>query len=630
MLTWLHISDLHFRKGTKWQSERVLNALIDDLRELKDRNDLVPDIVLITGDIAFSGKKEEYESAKAFVDDLHRVYDLGPDRFYVVPGNHDLDRRRITVTTRLLVRQLLERKDEDLIAKVFEESSEQAGRQALLDPFIEYNSFAPPDCSMSSDQFFWTKRLKIPGFERHTVLLGFNSAWTALEDKQKDLLLGSFHVEKALSHSKATKSDFVIALMHHPPSWLADWDEQEVSNLLFYRADFVLRGHLHKQDQVMVPRGAIQIAAGCAFETRNRANSYNFVRVDDSRGKATLLTRRWFAESGGIWTWDPTIGDESDKPGRLELVLPVKIHPGKMATEMSVRIKPPEGRPSPLETPAAPAERKQIANSSGKPKPYPYSVHNFLDKTYVDGFYHHPDNDPSTYGTIPNFDRSLQADLIIQLPSFNPRDKIRILDLGCGPGLIGIELAKRYPSADIFFLDNSPAMLQKCQRKIDEFLESEVRQGIEPERKLLTIEANIEGDWRSSIPAMALDYIFSVQTLHHFPPDDKKAIFQAAISLLANKGLLLISDRIAIHKESFPLYRSLWNLQLGRADKARLKDTFSYVDLRREEDHRGDIPSTLEDQLKWLTQYGLFAECFWRHGNRAVFGGQLLLDSPEQ
>ena len=58
-VTWLHLSDLHFRatKEPAWDRNIVLKGLLNDLRGLKETNDLSPDLIMISGDIAYSGKE---------------------------------------------------------------------------------------------------------------------------------------------------------------------------------------------------------------------------------------------------------------------------------------------------------------------------------------------------------------------------------------------------------------------------------------------------------------------------------------------------------------------------------------------------------------------------------------------
>jgi len=56
-ITWLHLSDLHFRaeKQHTWDEDVVLRALLDDVRKQWGKG-LAPDLILVSGDVAFSGQ----------------------------------------------------------------------------------------------------------------------------------------------------------------------------------------------------------------------------------------------------------------------------------------------------------------------------------------------------------------------------------------------------------------------------------------------------------------------------------------------------------------------------------------------------------------------------------------------
>jgi len=65
----LHISDLHVKSGEEFDRSVVLEPLIDRV-EHDMVNGIQPEIVVATGDVAFSGKEAEYQKAKDFFDGL--------------------------------------------------------------------------------------------------------------------------------------------------------------------------------------------------------------------------------------------------------------------------------------------------------------------------------------------------------------------------------------------------------------------------------------------------------------------------------------------------------------------------------------------------------------------------------
>src|SRR5690606_3280918 len=89
-VTWLHVSDFHISGGDPYERELVLGALVDSVREQRERGRR-PDLIFATGDIARSGKAAEYEMATAFFDDLLAAAALDRRHLFLVPGNHDVD-----------------------------------------------------------------------------------------------------------------------------------------------------------------------------------------------------------------------------------------------------------------------------------------------------------------------------------------------------------------------------------------------------------------------------------------------------------------------------------------------------------------------------------------------------------
>lgn len=89
----LHLSDLHFSERTAWDSGTVLDRLVGDVAHFSDTG-RAPDLVIITGDVALTGKSGEYTLAREWLlERLLPAVKLSPSTLVIVPGNHDVDRR---------------------------------------------------------------------------------------------------------------------------------------------------------------------------------------------------------------------------------------------------------------------------------------------------------------------------------------------------------------------------------------------------------------------------------------------------------------------------------------------------------------------------------------------------------
>ena len=90
---WLHISDIHLRMRDAWSQDVVLKAMCERIGQLRIEG-TAADFILLTGDLAYSGKPEEYALAAGFLDALVEASGVPNERIFCIPGNHDIDRDR--------------------------------------------------------------------------------------------------------------------------------------------------------------------------------------------------------------------------------------------------------------------------------------------------------------------------------------------------------------------------------------------------------------------------------------------------------------------------------------------------------------------------------------------------------
>lgn len=93
MIRFLQFSDIHFLfcEETEDDYAQMRIRFIEDLENVKQQFGII-DYVLICGDIACKGQKEEFNKAKEFIDTVSNVLKVNGKRpnIFVVPGNHVL------------------------------------------------------------------------------------------------------------------------------------------------------------------------------------------------------------------------------------------------------------------------------------------------------------------------------------------------------------------------------------------------------------------------------------------------------------------------------------------------------------------------------------------------------------
>ncbi|HEI2246398.1 TPA: metallophosphoesterase [Escherichia coli] len=85
-ILFVNISDIHVKESNKKRVLEKLSAFQDSLIGLKKLGGFEKIILLVSGDLAFSGKKAEYGILSNVFEDLATSYDL-----IMCAGNHDHD-----------------------------------------------------------------------------------------------------------------------------------------------------------------------------------------------------------------------------------------------------------------------------------------------------------------------------------------------------------------------------------------------------------------------------------------------------------------------------------------------------------------------------------------------------------
>ena len=324
-ISWLHLSDFHFKAGSDSFSQNVsCQSLIRDIPS-RLTTDYPLQFVVVTGDIAFSGQTEEYELASPlfFFPCDHSHVRTQP--VCIVPGNHDLDRRiqpymydgvRFNLVHQQAVDEFLGR-DTDRTQLLQRQSAFHRFRDRL---FVD-SSAAETDDRLARARFF-----NLDGFR--VCVLELNSAWmSGSQDGSGTLLLGERQIINALGLAEGRQSHLTIALAHHPPEWLAEFDRLPCTSRMARELDVFHSGHLHMHHaSVMLTPGSqcLHSTAGSSHETRHYQNSYNLIEYDIADGNCRIRQFEYRALSGDFQELAP-----------IEYVLPSRYEVSASAPELA-------------------------------------------------------------------------------------------------------------------------------------------------------------------------------------------------------------------------------------------------------------------------------------------------------
>nr|WP_121272666.1 metallophosphoesterase [Pedobacter schmidteae] len=256
-INWLHFSDLHYgQKGQNILLPKLKKELFRDLERLKEEIGKF-DVVFFTGDLTFSGKKEEFDELNVFLNELWKVFNqMGCNPYLIaIPGNHDLLRPDL----RHPIVKVLRRYSHDKETKAeFWEYFQEAGYSELLNQcFVNFTSWynditiPKPDLQygmipgdISAVMTFDELKLKVVGL--NTAFLEFTN-----EDYKGKLAINPLQIHALTSSDPLTwanEADISLLLTHHDMKWY------EPESLGFYNSEINppetyfnhLCGHLHE------------------------------------------------------------------------------------------------------------------------------------------------------------------------------------------------------------------------------------------------------------------------------------------------------------------------------------------------------------------------------------------------
>ncbi|MFO0591522.1 MAG: metallophosphoesterase [Polyangiaceae bacterium] len=309
VLRWLHVSDAHFRAGVGFEERLILKTLLSQLgrqRELPMESRLgpPPDLVFFTGDLAFSGKKAEYDRAKPFLVELLTVLGLDRDRLFIVPGNHDVDRTETTFLERTPT-------GEEVAHKAFKDAR---WRRLYGERFAEYKAFCRDffgDDSRAPDAGFGSVEVLVRGVSASVRLL--NAQWCGgLNDDRDKLIVGLTSLQEELLETPPSKVSMRLALIHQSVDYLREFERNRFVQVLGPHTDVLLRGHLHRQDvtkTITTRSELLEIATGALLDDEVRDSTANFVEVDVDTRELTVFPVM-FTRERDEWVRDPRLGGD--------------------------------------------------------------------------------------------------------------------------------------------------------------------------------------------------------------------------------------------------------------------------------------------------------------------------------
>lgn len=172
----------------------------------------------------------------------------------------------------------------------------------------------------------------------------------------------------------------------------------------------------------------------------------------------------------------------------------------------------------------------------------------------------------------------------------------RVLDLGCGTGLELEEYFRLNPEADVTGIDLSEAMLKALKEKL-------------PDRRISLVVGSY---FDVPFGEKKYDAAVSVESLHHFPAEQKETLYAKLRAALKDNGFFVLTDYFAESEEMEKEY--FRNLKQLRAEQGLPEDELFHYDTPLTADHEIRVLrqagfSDVQILKEWGTTFTLLARC---------------------
>lgn len=231
----LHLSDIHIRSERDPILKRAPEIARATYAALPSASAV---LIVVSGDIAFSGKREQYDAALAFFDKLRAEIQREqpvPVHFIPCPGNHDCDFSKDDSTRKLVLAAVQSKGstavDDSVVNTCVRIQDEYFSFENQLTATIEHKR---------GDTLWKSFEFELEG--KTVTFDSLNVAWASQLHEEQGTL--TFPHERYLSKAKESP-DIRVAVLHQPMNWFGQSTYRPFRQFLRELSNIVMTGHEH-------------------------------------------------------------------------------------------------------------------------------------------------------------------------------------------------------------------------------------------------------------------------------------------------------------------------------------------------------------------------------------------------
>ena len=227
---------------------------------------------------------------------------------------------------------------------------------------------------------------------------------------------------------------------------------------------------------------------------------------------------------------------------------------------------------------------------------------------------------------VPQYD-FLQNEAI-NILDFDNNDKLTIVDLGAGSGILLEKILKKFTHAKCYYIDYSDDFMKVAKKRLSKYSD-----------RVTYIKASFNDDWQSKINEKA-DAIFSMSAIHHLSSENKKALYEKSYKALKNSGWFINIDEMkTINEDAYVTSLNFWWDYFNEVKDSISKEKADYLiqwekhftnwkirnidNISVKKQEGDDMHEPFLSQLNWLMDIGFSnADLFVKYHLWCVIGGK--------
>lgn len=297
----LHLSDIHIKNSNDpilAKGEAIARCIYEQLANASNL------IILISGDIAFSGNSEQYALAKKFLEDIQIEIEQEkelPITYILAPGNHDCDFSLDNKVRKIVVKNLQSETNPEVDIDIIEACTD------IQKSFFEFRDDIEANQTVSDDRLVRETSIEVNGKKINFIAL--NVSWISEIHEQPGFM--HFPVRN-YEHLLYDRDGLELVVLHHPLNWFNQSTYRPFREFVKKKGDIIISGHEHIGNVGKIndaESGASAFVEGCVLQEGKILNesAFNIVEIDlessqFSSTKYQFLENSYRPREEGSWS----------------------------------------------------------------------------------------------------------------------------------------------------------------------------------------------------------------------------------------------------------------------------------------------------------------------------------------